>query len=65
MSRLDHVVLHVGPEPVLRSKNRGKLDPWLGRQPIGDVAELAVDRRRVADDSDAETVERMGVEETF
>ena len=34
-------------------------------QAIGDVPQLAVDRRRIADDADAAAVERRGCEQPF
>ena len=60
---LDHVFLHVGPEAVLRAEDGGQPASVPGRrrgQAVGDVAQLAVDRRRVADDADAAAVEASG-----
>ena len=51
--RLDHVVLQVRPEPVLRPEERGQRDVRVVVQPVGGVREAAVDRCRVADEPDA------------
>src|SRR5262249_27216401 len=57
MPRLDHVVLDVGAKPVLRPEDGGEPGAGQGGNPVGDVPELAVDRRRIADDSNAQLVE--------
>ena len=57
--RLDHVVLHVRPEPVLRAENGGQLRAaGAAASRSATWRELAIDRRRVADDADAAAVER-------
>ena len=43
---LDHVVLHVGPEPVLRPEDRRQRDARLGCDAVEDVPEAGIDRRR-------------------
>jgi hypothetical protein len=57
---LDHVFLYVGPEAVLRAENGGQPRGALRRrrgQAVGDVAQFAVNRRRVAHDADAAAVQ--------
>ena len=55
--RLDHVVLQVGVEAVLRTEDRGERHAFGAREPIADMDELGVDRGRVGDDADATAAE--------
>jgi len=55
--RLDHVVLNVGSEAVLRAENGGQTRLRMRGEPIGDVAELPVARRRIAHNPHARAVE--------
>jgi hypothetical protein len=50
--RLDHVVLHVRPEPVLRSEDRAELHTRRCADAVQDVDKPAIDGRVVADDTD-------------
>ena len=50
--RLDHVLLQVGAEAVLRAEQR-RQRPVARREAIGGVDDAAVDRGRVADEADA------------
>ena len=50
---LDHVVLEVGPKPVLRAEYRGQRDLLRRRDAVDDMPEGAVNRGRVGDDPDA------------
>ena len=65
VARLDHVVLHVRPEPVLRPEDRRERDARFGADPVEDVPEAGIDRRRVADHADPAAAQRPGIEETF
>ena len=65
MSRFHHVVLDVGMESVLRPEQRRECRARQRRQPVRDVTEGAVDRRRVRDQSDARPVKEAGIEQTF
>jgi hypothetical protein len=47
---------------VLRAEDRREVRARVRRETIGDVPQLAVDRRRVADDADAPPVEGAGFE---
>ena len=51
--RLDHVVLQVRAEPVLRSEERRQRDLGILKEPIRGVLELRVDRGWVAHEADA------------
>ena len=51
--RLDHVVLEVGAEAVLRPEERRDFHVRVIAEAIRRVSQAAVDRRRVADDADA------------
>ncbi len=53
MRRLDHVVLHVGPESVLRAEDGGQREIRRRREPIDDVQEAAIEGRVIADDAHA------------
>ena len=53
MRRFDHVVLHVGPESVLRAEDRRQRDVWRCRQAVDDVQEAAIEGRVIADDANA------------
>ena len=57
VSGFDHVFLNLRPKTVLRSENRGETRARVCRQSVGDVNELVIDRRRIADDPDAFAVE--------
>ena len=50
---LDHVVLQVRAEAMLRPEERRQRDVRIRMQPIGGVRQAAVDRGRVADQTDA------------
>jgi hypothetical protein len=56
----DHVFLHVGSETVLRPEDRGKGGTSPRSELIGDVPELQIDRRRVANDANSLAVQRGG-----
>ena len=62
--RLDHVVLHVGPEPVLGPEDSGEPCARVRQQPVGDVAQAGVHRGRVADDPDPAAVEAVRRQQT-
>ena len=62
--RLDHVVLHVGPEPVLWPEDRGEPCARVRQQPVGDVARAGVHGGRVADDPDPAAVEAVRRQQT-
>ena len=51
--RLDHVVLHVGAEPVLGAEEGGEPDLGRRRRDVDDVAALDVERGGVRDEADA------------
>ena len=57
MRGLDHVVLHVRPESVLRAEDRRQCQVVGRCQPIDDVDEAAIERGVVADDADASAVQ--------
>ena len=57
MPGLDHVFLDVRAEPVLRAEDGGQPGARVRRDAIGDVDEVVIHRRRVADDADALAVE--------
>ena len=63
--RFDHVFLDVRAEALLRSEDCAKPHARVRGQPIGDVNQAVIDRRRVADDADALAVERCGGEKPF
>ena len=65
VGRLDHVVLQVGAEAVLRAENGAEPDGLAQGDPIDDVPERAVDRGRIGDDADAQAVQAVRGEETF
>jgi hypothetical protein len=50
---LDHVFLQVGSKTVLRAEERCQVQAAVGCEPVGDVSKLAVNGRRIADDSDS------------
>ena len=56
---LDHVVLDVRPEPVLRAKNRGEPRIRQRRQAVGDVPEPGIDRRGIADNPHPPAVQSL------
>jgi hypothetical protein len=60
--RLDHVFLHVRPDAVLRSEERTDGHAAGGR-PIDRMPERGVDRRRIADQSDAAPLEEIFLEQ--
>jgi hypothetical protein len=60
--RLDHVFLEIGSKPVLRSEDRPDHHPG-GLGAIDDVAEGAVNRRRVAHEADLPALEQPAIEE--
>jgi len=62
---LDHVLLNVGPESVLGSKDRPQLDGRVREEPVGGMTELAVNRRRIADDADSLMIESRRIEQAF
>ena len=64
MSRLNHVVLHVGPESVLRTKQRADGNTRRGHQRVDDVHVIRVDRRGVGHDADLAAFELPGCEQT-
>ena len=51
--RLDHVVLHVGSEPVLRAEDRRQRDVRRRGKSIDDVQEATIERGVIADDANA------------
>jgi hypothetical protein len=55
--RLDHVVLDVRPEAVLRAEDGAERQPFAAGQPIDDVGEAAIELRVIADHADAQAVE--------
>ena len=55
--RLDHVVLQVRAEPVLRAEQRGQRHPRRAEDEIGGVRERRVHRGRVADEPGAKPFE--------
>ena len=57
MVRLNHVVLHVRPEPVLRSEQRGEGDPGQRGDQVADMDKSGIDGGRVGDESHASTGE--------
>ena len=63
--RLDHVVLHVGSEAVLRAEDGGKARARVHGQAVGDVPQVSIDRSGVADDADPRAVEACRVEQTL
>ena len=63
--RLDHVVLQVRPIPVLRPEDGRERVVGRDAQPLGDMAEVVVDRGRIGDDADAEPVQARRGEECF
>jgi hypothetical protein len=65
MTGLDHVLLHVGPEAVLRAEERGKSNPGIGGEAVCDMPELAVNRGGVADDAHAAAGQQARVEKAF
>ena len=52
MARLDHVLLDVGPEPVLRPENDRQPGVRVGREPVDDVHELVVHGSGVTNHTD-------------
>ena len=60
---LDHVLLHVGSEPVLRSEDRREARAGCCGESIDDVPQLGVDRCRIADEADAPAVEVGRIEQ--
>src|SRR5207249_2569647 len=63
--RLNHVVLDVRPEPMLRAEDSRESGSRMRREPVRDVPQVAVHRRRVADHADAFAVESVRLEETL
>ena len=63
--RLDHVVLEVGAEAVLRAEDRGERAVRRGGEPIDDVPELVVDRGGIGEHADAQAVEARRGEQAF
>jgi hypothetical protein len=63
--RLDHVLLDVGAESVLGAENRREPRARMRREGVGDMRELMIDRRRVADDADALAIEDTGSEQAL
>jgi hypothetical protein len=61
--RLDHVVLHVGPEAMLGAEDRRERHAVRGEQPVDDVAEPAVHRGVVAEHPDARAAQAARVEQ--
>ena len=51
--RLDHVVLEIGSEAVLRAEERRQRDVGIVAQAVGGVLEAGVHRRRIAHQADA------------
>ena len=51
--RLDHVVLQVRVEPVLRTEERREGEVRAGREQVRGVTQFGVDRRGIADEADA------------
>jgi hypothetical protein len=60
--RLDHVVLDIGPEPVLRPKDAGESDPVGLHEPIDHMAKRVIDGCVVADDADTSASKAAGGE---
>jgi hypothetical protein len=50
---LDHIVLHVTSNAMLRTEQCGEIDPWMSVKKIGGVLESMVYRRLIADKSDS------------
>ena len=57
MRRFNHVVLHVGPEAMLRAEDGRQAHSGGFREPIDDVPEGVADRRMIADNADAGAAE--------
>jgi hypothetical protein len=60
VAALDHVVLHVGPEAVLRPEDGRQRDVRMLGESGRDVAERGVDRCRIADDPNPAAAEPVG-----
>ena len=58
VGRLDHVVLLVAAQAVLRAEGGGELDVGQGRQRVERVRQVARHRRRMGEQGDAAAVER-------
>ena len=58
---LDHVVLQVGTESVLRAEERRQLDPWIVAEHLGGMPEPAIDRRGIGDEGHAGTGDQRTV----
>jgi hypothetical protein len=63
MGRLDHVVLDVRSEAVLRSEDGAQRDAVGPGKPVDHVTERAVNRRVVADDADARITKTAGCDQ--
>jgi len=62
---LDHVFLHVGSKSVLRPENRPEPRARMRRETIGDVPQLGVDRRGIAQEANAPAVEDGRIEQAL
>ncbi len=63
--RLDHVVLEIGAEAVLRPEDRGEFEGRRFGELIDHMAEGVVDGRGVGQDADAQPVEARGGDQPF
>ena len=63
--RLDHVVLQVRAEAVLRTEDRGERPVRRGGEPIDDMAEVTVDRGGIGEHADAQAVQARRGEQPF
>jgi hypothetical protein len=62
---LDHVVLHVRSETVLRAEEGRKSDRAVLAEQVCDVSELAIDRGRIANEADPLAVKGGRCEQTL
>jgi hypothetical protein len=65
MAGLDHVVLDVRSETVLRAEEGRKGDRPMLTEQVGDMTELAIDRGRIADKADSSAIEGGRCEQTL
>jgi len=65
MTGLDHVLLHIGPEAVLRAEERHQPQAGIGGQTVGHVPEVAVNRGRVAHDAHAQARQQPRFQKAF
>src|SRR5207247_1669107 len=63
--RLDHVVLNVGAEAVLRAEDGAQPGAVVRCEAVHDVPEATVDRRVIADDADPRSAQPAGVEQNL